>query len=141
MSDYPNYRVSVELIIKNNDKILLAKRADDADVAPGQWCVPAGKVKYDEIPIVAALREAKEETGLDIAIISEVSCRTSKIKSKGEDAYRLIYTYLVKPTTDDKEQINEEHSEFAWVRKDEVAHECFSSLSPNLRDIIMKNAF
>jgi 8-oxo-dGTP diphosphatase len=60
MIHHPNYRVSVEIILKKNDKILLTKRSEKVSVARGVWNVPAGKVKFHEIPIEAAFREVKE---------------------------------------------------------------------------------
>ena len=48
---HPNNRVSVEIILKKNAKNLLAKRSEKATVAPGVWNVPAGKVKFHEIPL------------------------------------------------------------------------------------------
>lgn len=141
MKQYPNYRVSVEVVIKKGGKVLLAKRADDADVAPGEWCVPAGKVKYEEIPTAAVLREAKEETGLDVRLIAEIGCRAFKMKAKGEDAFRLVYTYLVEPTTDDDARIDEEHSEFSWVDQSELNDVRYASLLPELSNIIKEKAF
>ena len=37
MKTYPNYRVAVEAILKKDNKVLLMKRADDCEVAPGVW--------------------------------------------------------------------------------------------------------
>lgn len=36
-----------------------------------KWLQPGGHVKEDELPIDAAIREVKEETGIDIKIIGE----------------------------------------------------------------------
>ena len=121
MKNYPNYRVSVEAVIKKNGKILLAKRAEDAMVAPGAWCLPAGKVKYTEIPLDAVVREAKEELAIDVKVLKESFCRSAIIKNGTEDAYRLIYTYIVEPVNCLEEiKIDSEHSEIAWVSKDEI---------------------
>ena len=38
-----------------------------------KWVPPGGKVDADEIPDVAAVRECKEETGLDVELIGELS--------------------------------------------------------------------
>jgi len=55
------------IVIKEN-KILLVKRA----VAPkiGWWCIPAGFMEWDEHPSETAVRELKEETGLDVKLNS-----------------------------------------------------------------------
>jgi len=59
---YPNYRISVEIILLHEGKVLLTKRAEHCKVAPNVWNVPAGKVKYEEIPVQGLYREAKYET-------------------------------------------------------------------------------
>lgn len=52
------------LIVKE-DKILLQRRSDN-----GQWCLPGGILELNETYEEGAIREAKEETGLDIKIES-----------------------------------------------------------------------
>ncbi|MEG0307169.1 MAG: NUDIX hydrolase [Clostridium sp.] len=139
MENYPNYRIAVEVIIIHGNKILLTKRADDCVVAPGVWNVPAGKVKYEEIPIEALYREAKEETNLNVELIKELNVRAFKSRSTIEDIYRTVYTYLVKAKNNDLTDftINEEHSEYAWVTKEELLNERFNSLHKNLKSILL----
>lgn len=38
-----------------------------------KWVPPGGKVDSDEIPDVAALRECKEETGMEVELIGEIT--------------------------------------------------------------------
>jgi ADP-ribose pyrophosphatase YjhB (NUDIX family) len=52
-------------------EILLVRRADD-----GQWCLPCGWVEPNETPSNAAVRETKEETGLDVRVIQFVDVFT-----------------------------------------------------------------
>ncbi len=133
---FPNYRVSVEIILLHDDKVLIMKRAHNEEVAPEAWNVPAGKVEYDEIPTDAAIRECKEETGIDVRITKEVQCRTFQMEINGEKAFRLLYTHLVKPLSNDfTVTINDEHSEFTWVNKQELANEKYDLL-PQVKDII-----
>ncbi|MBW9234272.1 NUDIX domain-containing protein, partial [Leptospira santarosai] len=119
MTHHPNYRVSVEIILRHNHKILLTKRSEWANVAPGVWNVPAGKVKFHEIPIEAALREVQEETNMGVSNLTEIHVRTFEGHTAKEPIYRLIYTYVadVKEEQLANFQLNDEHSEYIWISK------------------------
>lgn len=138
MKEYPNYRVAVEIVIVKGNKVLLTKRASDCVVAPNKWCVPAGKVKYEEIPANACLRETREEVKLDVKILKELGVRAFKgLDSNNDVTYRLVYTYLVEIIGKNKEPIiNEEHSEFCWIDKYEINDLKFNSLDENLKRMI-----
>jgi 8-oxo-dGTP pyrophosphatase MutT (NUDIX family) len=138
MTHHPNYRVSVEIILKKNDKILLAKRSQEAMVAPGVWNVPAGKVKFHEIPLEAAFREVKEETNIDVEELTEIHVRTFEGNTASEPIYRLIYTYVADITDAQLANfhLNEEHSEYVWVSQDELNDESYNSLLSEFREIL-----
>lgn len=55
---------SVDLIIHSGDGILMVKRRNP----PEGWALPGGFVDYGESIESAAVREAKEETGLDVEL-------------------------------------------------------------------------
>lgn len=139
--NHPNYRVAVEAVIYNEGKVLLTKRSEDALVAPGVWNVPAGKVKYDEVPRDAVVRECEEETCIKVDIMAEIGTGAFKTKVGEEDAYRLAMTYLVKPKDGQNiknMQLNEEHSEAEWVDIKDVLNPRFDSIMPRLREIILR---
>jgi len=56
----------VALFIEQGDRILLVKRG--VDPKRGKWALVAGFVDYGEAPEEAAIREAGEETGLEVTI-------------------------------------------------------------------------
>ena len=56
---------SVNIYILNGTKILLSRRANTGWM-DGQLCPPGGHVEQGETPTIAAIREAKEELGVDI---------------------------------------------------------------------------
>jgi len=62
---YKNPTVGVAVIILENNELLLVKRNGSYE---GMWCIPCGHVEYDEDVRVAATREFKEETGMDVKI-------------------------------------------------------------------------
>jgi len=52
---------AVTAVVRRDDEVLLTRRADN-----GQWAPVTGIVDPGEEPGVAARREAREETGVDI---------------------------------------------------------------------------
>jgi len=61
---YRNPLVTVDIIIEINKGIVLIERVNP----PHGWALPGGFVDYGESLETAAVREAKEETSLDVAL-------------------------------------------------------------------------
>src|ERR1700722_18560265 len=59
-----DFTVSIYIVFE--DKVLL-----HVHKKLGLWLPPGGHIELDEDPNVAALREAKEETGLDVELVGE----------------------------------------------------------------------
>ncbi len=59
--------VTVDAVVIDNGKILLVKRGIES--FKGMWALPGGHVDYGERVEEAVKREAKEETGLDVAVV------------------------------------------------------------------------
>jgi len=51
------------IVLDAAHKILILKRSQEG-YAPGEWCLPGGKVDYGDTVHQAACRELEEETGL-----------------------------------------------------------------------------
>jgi 8-oxo-dGTP diphosphatase len=64
----PRQQIALAIIIED-DKVLIQKRASSADHLPDVWEFPGGKIEANETPDEAAIREAREETGLEIEIV------------------------------------------------------------------------
>lgn len=66
-AQYKNPLVTVDMIIEISDGIILIERANP----PHGWAIPGGFVDYGESLEHSALREAKEETSLDIQLVEQ----------------------------------------------------------------------
>jgi len=65
----------VSILVVQEDRALLGKRTGSPGA--GTWALPSGYVEYGDDFISAAVREAKEETGLDIEIRSIINVVSS----------------------------------------------------------------
>jgi len=61
---YQNPAPAAAALVLQGDQVLLTRR----DIAPfkGSWTIPAGYEESDEAPVDTAIREAREETGLEV---------------------------------------------------------------------------
>jgi len=63
---YRNPAPAAGVLLPRGDEILLVKRK----YAPraGAWCLPAGFIEYGETPEASAVRELREETGIEATL-------------------------------------------------------------------------
>ena len=59
-------KVGVGVMVVEDDRLLLVRRAMDPE--KGKWSLPAGYLDHGESPVETAVREAREETGLEVRI-------------------------------------------------------------------------
>lgn len=69
---YRNPAPGVVILITEGNRVLLGRRAGSS-FAPGSWCLPGGFIEYGEDFLSAAVRETREETGLEVEIGSIIS--------------------------------------------------------------------
>ena len=69
-------------------RVLLQRRADD-----GTWCLPGGYVEPGEAPHETAVRETREETGLDVEPETLVGVDTRRPGEYGPHGL-VVHTYL-----------------------------------------------
>ncbi|MHB1957272.1 MAG: GNAT family N-acetyltransferase [Sulfobacillus sp.] len=120
---YPNYRLTVEIILVHQGRFLLTRRKYPDGMLSDVWGFPAGKVKYEETPLQALDREAQEELNLRVELIKELEVRTGRLTINGSAAYRLFTSYLVRPENDDISSLclNEEHRDYRWMALEDLA--------------------
>ncbi len=63
---YINPKVAAGALIENHGRVVLVRRGVEPGV--GRWALPSGFVEYDETVQQAAIRECREETGLEVSV-------------------------------------------------------------------------
>ena len=105
----PVYPISTIIFAEREGKILLLKRATDAGFG-GQWFMPGGAVDAGEGPEEAAIRELREESGLDV--VGELELVGAYLAYFwGRDVLLLSYRAEV----DGEVAISSEHEGEQWI--------------------------
>ena len=103
-------------IIRFNDKYLLLKKAKDAVIQEniGKWETSGGIIDKTG-PEKTILKEVEEETGLRCTIVKELPFLCMKDEKIDSQASMFL---LEAPS--DQVKLSEEHSDFKWVKAEEV---------------------
>ncbi len=112
----------VLIVLHKDRKFLLTKRQIEPDDSPefdGMWQIPGGGVGWGEDLLASAIREAKEEIGVDVVVE-----RTLAVTQKVDPAYGwhgIFFAFLCKqvdPTAEIK--INHEASDYGWYSIEQI---------------------
>jgi len=105
---------SAGLVIKYNNRLLLAHPTRSAWV--GTYSFPKGKIEDSETPLQAAIRETKEEVGLNIP--EEWIGKEEKIiyYTKNNKNYKRVHYFIVELTEEKKKLLFGDSMELSTVQ-------------------------
>ena len=105
---------AIYLIIKNkNDEVLLQRR-QGTKLWPNYLALPAGHIDKNENAYEAAVREAKEELGIEISIDDIIDTFVVNRKNKSLPSYYDVYFEISKYTGNIRINEPEKCSELVW---------------------------
>ena len=114
-----NTRVYVSVMITDESgKILLLKRSESSQFAPGEWEFINGSIDPGETAEQAAIREISEETGIVVEPSSLIW--GDSFETTDADGRWVVIPYKVS-TTSTVVSLSDEHSESQWVTLNELS--------------------
>jgi mutator protein MutT len=127
--------VGVGAIIIARGKILLEKRKNEP--GRGQWSIPGGLVELGESVEQTAIREVKEETGLEVEKPEHIDVVDNiDLDEEGKVRYHfIIIDYLVKLKGGNVEA-SSDAAELRWVAFEDVGT---YDLTPTFRAFFLRN--
>lgn len=87
ISRYRNPVPTVDIIIHSDQQILLIKRRNP----PYGWALPGGFVDYGESLEAAAVREAREETGLEITHLRQFRAYSEPSRDPRQHTISMVF--------------------------------------------------
>lgn len=103
-------------LMNDHGQVLLQKRGDS-----GLWGFPGGAIELGESPEAAAIREAREETGLEVAVGSLIGIYTDCQMSypNGDQAHSICIAYELKHTGGTLDSDDPETAALRWFSLEE----------------------
>ena len=126
--------IGVGILIQKGEEYLIIKRAVEPD--KGLWSIPGGLVEVGEKAKDAAIREAKEETCLEIQVKKLIGVVDKIIlDDEGNTKYHfIILDYLAEPISGEMNP-RDDALDAKWVKKGNFKKQ---NLTPTLVDLLKK---
>jgi 8-oxo-dGTP diphosphatase len=117
---YRNAKPCAGALVTREGRLLLVKRATQPFL--GYWDIPGGFLEEDEHPEAGAIREVREETGLNVRPTGLFGLYMDRYERDGEGHYSLNIYYLAE-VVGGRERPGDEAVELAWFAADELPAE------------------
>ncbi len=82
-----------QCIVHRGSSLLMVQLTQREDGHPF-WCIPGGRIEEGETAAEAAVRELKEECGVDATILREISV-IEYLSEESVHIYNRVYTFLM----------------------------------------------
>jgi ADP-ribose pyrophosphatase YjhB (NUDIX family) len=103
------------VVIDRLERVLLVRRARPPSA--GEWSLPGGRVEAGESPGAAAVRELREETGVDGRLVASLGV----IEIEREGFSFAIHEFLVVMASESPTRAGDDASDVHWACREELA--------------------
>ncbi|MCA9924297.1 MAG: NUDIX hydrolase [Anaerolineales bacterium] len=118
---YTDPKVGVGVVVMKGDRLLLVRRAMKPE--RGKWSLPAGYVDYGEDPKTVAVREAWEETNLQVEIEQLIDVYHNNASQGGASIFILYQAQLIGGTP----QAGDDADDVGFFALDDLPEIAFAS--------------
>lgn len=131
--------IVVGLVWNQQNQLLFCKMPDNRGVFPDQWGMPGGGIEPNERMTDALKRELKEELGIEITDIKPAFFKDGEYEKTFADGSKkqvyMIFLLFYCRAVDEDIVLNDEFSEYKWVREDDVKN---LSVNSETKDTLLK---
>ena len=110
------YKLIAQVLIKTEEGYLVMKRSKKESSFQEYWDIPGGSAESGELPREAAIRETKEEAGLDIVPLKVIHENSLFDETKNIIYIRLVYSCDVISDINNIVLQTEEHTEYKYIK-------------------------
>ena len=131
-------RVVSCLLVNDDGKLLILKRSDKVKTYKGLWGGVAGYIEENETPYETAIKEIKEEAGLDkkdVSLVKKLDLIPFTDLHKGERYDWEIFPFLFRTEKKKKIDIDWEHLEYRWIPPPDIVK---YDTVPQFKEIVSK---
>jgi len=112
------------IVFNEEEEVLLVQSIPEKkDYWHGKWTFPGGKVRYGESIEEAAVRETKEETNLDVKVISHASTSDRIVKEGSATVLHVIYIVFFMEVLGGNLRPGDDVGITQWFSKDRLTNE------------------
>lgn len=126
------------LLVNDDGDLLILKRSNRVRTYKGLWGGVAGYIEENEEPYEAALKEIREEAGLekeDVTLVKQLKVVKFTDFYEGLRYDWEVFPFLFKTEKKSKIHIDWEHSEYRWITPTEIEK---VDTVPHFRDIVFR---
>ena len=126
------------ILINNDGKLLILKRSDKVRTYKGLWGGIAGYIEENEEPYDTALKEIREEVGLekeDASLVKQLEVVRFTDFYEGVRFDWEVFPFLFRIGKKSKIHIDWEHTDYRWITPTEIGK---VDTVPHFKDIVFR---